>query len=63
MACYQPSMCWVFSKNKPPQRAFTPYPHHIENIPLEDVCKNILDNIDAAQNNLSTALAKGERLL
>ena len=53
----------ILKKQTAPTRAFTPYPHHIENIPLEDVCKNILDNIDAAQNNLSTALAKGERLL
>ena len=53
----------ILKKQVTPKRAFTPYPHHIENIPLQKVRKNILDDIDAIQTNLRATLAKGELLL
>ena len=53
----------ILKKQDTPKQAFTPYPHHIENIPLKKVRKSILSNIEATQQALHTTLKQGERLL
>ena len=46
-----------------PRMAFTPYPHHLENLPMAQMDPKILANLDAIQQAMTKTLRKGERFL
>ncbi len=48
---------------KSPRMAFTPYPHHLENLPMAQMDPKILANLDAIQQVMTETLRQGERFL